>query len=81
MVELFLNNGADPEAVDSRCEFYRSTCELTRPGSKIYKILRDSVEKKVRESAEKYIPPKFWVWDAEKQMDVLVAYTFHAPEL
>ncbi|KAF3036255.1 hypothetical protein E8E11_002480 [Didymella keratinophila] len=84
MVELFLKNGADPEGVESwrrDPEFHRGTCELARPGFKVYKIVREAVAKKVRRLKGTYEPLRFWVWDVKRQMDVPVAYTFHAPEL
>lgn len=83
MVQLFLKNGADPEATRwcERAKYHRSTCELARPGSKVYKIVREAVQKKVRTLGNRYSPPVFSVWDMKKQMDVPVAYTFHAPEL
>ena len=83
MVQLFLRKGADPEA-----RFYdwngvprSSTCELARPESKVYTMVREAVERKVRELDQEYEIPEYLVWDIKKQEDVPVAYTFHAPEL
>lgn len=83
IVTLFLTHGADPECPGraDRVDFSRSTCELARPGSEVYRAVRKEVRKKMRKLGHDYKPPTFMVWDKRKQMDVPVAYTFQAPKL
>lgn len=84
MVGGLLFAGADPEANSSynrnRVERY-STCELAHPNSKAYKIIRAAVQREVRKMSDRCVPPTFQVWDKEKQKDVNVKYTLHAPDL
>jgi hypothetical protein len=87
MVRFFLKHGTDPEAVicphqiRNSGRLHKSTCELARPGSKVYAMVRAAVEAKIVLHGSSYQPPSYYVWSEKEQKDVLVAYTFHPPKL
>ncbi|KZM25669.1 uncharacterized protein EKO05_0003274 [Ascochyta rabiei] len=87
MVRFFLKNGVDPEApIHPRLALKSirpptSTCDLARPGSKVYSIVREAIVRKMEKLQSKYQSPEYYVWSKELQEDVLMSYTFHAPKL
>lgn len=86
MVRFFLEKGVDPEAsshshkTDFNLRQSMSTCELARPASRVYTIVRKAVLEKIVRLEEQYEPPNYHVWSKKEQKYVLVAYTFHAPQ-
>ncbi|KAF9690996.1 hypothetical protein EKO04_011211 [Ascochyta lentis] len=87
MVRFFLEQGVDPEAPISpdiaRTSVRKptSTCELARPGSKVYFMVRAAIAIKMTTFPGNYRPPQYYVWSKVEQKEVLVPYTFHAPNL
>ncbi|KAJ4310344.1 hypothetical protein N0V94_008495 [Neodidymelliopsis sp. IMI 364377] len=87
IVRFLLDHGADPEAqipfhiAQAKKRPVTSTCELARPGSKVYYMVKKAINRKIAKLGEDYQPPKYFVWSKKEQKDVLVAYTYHPPKV
>ncbi|KAF1924046.1 uncharacterized protein M421DRAFT_95726 [Didymella exigua CBS 183.55] len=72
MVRLFPQHSVNPEAsiYSTTCDTFArpptSTCELARPGSKVYAVVKKAVEDKIVSRGENYNKPRYCVWGAKK---------------
>lgn len=88
VVHLLLKKGWNPEGGDIYGDIcgrhdakLKSTMDLARKKSDIWYLLRDAIQKKIDTEGEDYKVPRRYVWNSRKQKDVIVAYSFTAPEL
>jgi hypothetical protein len=87
IVRFLLDHGADPEArfpfriAQAKKRPLTSTCELARPDSKVYYMVKKAIEQKVAKLGGDYQPPQYFVWSKKEQKDILVAYTYHPPKI
>jgi hypothetical protein len=80
IVKLLLQHGFDPEG-DYRVPEHGSTMDISRKDSAVYHILHKAILNKIKRQGDDYDKPNHWVWNAKKQKDELIAYSFTAPEL
>jgi hypothetical protein len=80
IVKLLLQNGFDPEGAHEMPE-HGSTMDIARKDSAVYHILHEAILKKIKRQGDGYVIPDHWAWNAKKQKDELIAYSFTAPEL
>jgi len=79
ILRILLKRHFDPEGGTNPKD--KSTMDLARKDSAVYHMLREAIVKTINKAGGSYKAPKRYVWNAKKQKDELVAYSFTAPEL